>query len=410
MRQALYWVDLEPGGQVERVERIAPEVEWNNPINGTVAADGKVYVLEYGAGWYSGNSDAQLSRLVPSRELRSESPETIVPAPEVSASLSVEISPNRSFFAQTPTRYRVDLAGAEAEAAAGVAVSLHEAGSWDVLGSQRRAEGKSSDADWTEQGCVSCHAQTSLSTSIAPSQKDLALRYADAGPQTVERLVEKVRVGGAGSFGERAMPPHPGLDRATRLRLVRGLLGTGRARELQRGLPLDGDFALSVSGRPGSRMPRGAVDGRMFVLRAEFDGERVERVVRAPHFPAAAFSDSAGAERTAVAGFNGEGVVAHEEGAWLRYAGLDLRGFSEVSFWLSGAAEATGAILEAHFDAPDGPLLGEVSRLRFSDGGLTEVSLSIPASANADEGRDLFLVFRRGRAMSDYVLLSIDFH
>ncbi|MEE3331787.1 MAG: PQQ-dependent sugar dehydrogenase, partial [Myxococcota bacterium] len=414
MRQTLHWVDLGSGERIERIERIAPEIEWNNPINGTVAADGTVYVLEYGAGWYSGNSDAQLSRLVPSQELRSEAPAPNFGASELPASLSVEIGPNRSFFTRDPSHYRVDAAGEESGAVARVAVSLHELGSWNVLRSRRRSEGESSDAGWSEHGCVSCHAEASPSTSIAPSRRDLGLRYADADPQTVERLIEKIRIGGAGSFGERAMPPHPGLDRTTRLRLVQWLLGIGRARELRRDLPLEGDFVLPVSEGPSSRMPRGAADGRMFVLRAEFDGERVERVVRAPHFPAAAFSDSAGAERTAVAGFSGEGVVAHEEGAWLRYAGLDLRGFSEVSLWLSGGAEATGAILEVHFDAPDGPILGEVSTLRFSEGGLTEVSLSLTASANAkanaDAGRDLFLVFRRGRAMSDYVLLSIDFH
>jgi cytochrome c len=54
-------------------------------------------------------------------------------------------------------------------------------------------------------GCLACHAVDS--PLVGPSYKAIAQRY-EANEETLGKLVEKVRLGGAGAFGQIPMPPH----------------------------------------------------------------------------------------------------------------------------------------------------------------------------------------------------------
>ena len=54
-------------------------------------------------------------------------------------------------------------------------------------------------------GCTGCHSKDQKI--IGPAFKDVAAKY--KGQDAADKLVEKVRKGGAGSFGPVPMPPHP---------------------------------------------------------------------------------------------------------------------------------------------------------------------------------------------------------
>lgn len=56
-------VTLQPNGDFDRMEPFAPSVKTNSMIDLEVGPDGRLYMLEYGTGWFTQNPDAGLARL-----------------------------------------------------------------------------------------------------------------------------------------------------------------------------------------------------------------------------------------------------------------------------------------------------------------------------------------------------------
>ncbi len=54
-------VSVQNNGDYERMERFAPSIKFAAPVDMELGADGRLYVLEYGTGWFSKNADAGLS-------------------------------------------------------------------------------------------------------------------------------------------------------------------------------------------------------------------------------------------------------------------------------------------------------------------------------------------------------------
>lgn len=56
-------VTMRPNGDFDKMEPFMPNAKFFNPIDMEVGPDGKIYVLEYGTGWFSKNPDAGLYRI-----------------------------------------------------------------------------------------------------------------------------------------------------------------------------------------------------------------------------------------------------------------------------------------------------------------------------------------------------------
>ncbi len=56
-------VTLLPNGDFDKMEPFAPGIKLNSLIDMEVGPDGKLYLLEYGSGWYTKNADAGLARI-----------------------------------------------------------------------------------------------------------------------------------------------------------------------------------------------------------------------------------------------------------------------------------------------------------------------------------------------------------
>lgn len=56
-------VTMEPNGDFHKMEPFMESTKWRNAIDIEVGPDGKLYVLEYGSGWFAKNEDAGLSRI-----------------------------------------------------------------------------------------------------------------------------------------------------------------------------------------------------------------------------------------------------------------------------------------------------------------------------------------------------------
>ncbi|MFN7116956.1 MAG: ThuA domain-containing protein [Saprospiraceae bacterium] len=60
------WIKLvstRPNGDFDKMEPFMPNTKFINPIDMEVGPDGRIYVLEYGSGWFSKNPDAGLYRI-----------------------------------------------------------------------------------------------------------------------------------------------------------------------------------------------------------------------------------------------------------------------------------------------------------------------------------------------------------
>lgn len=75
-------------------------------------------------------------------------------------------------------------------------------------------------------GCNSCHEADAVR--IGPAFRDVAAMYPNASPETVERLVMKVRRGGAGIWGQTPMVSTPRLPDQDAERIVRWILALKR--------------------------------------------------------------------------------------------------------------------------------------------------------------------------------------
>ena len=63
MRGWIMSVTLDAEGNFKRMEKFMPSYKFSNPIDMTFAANGDLYMLEYGSGWFTANDDARLIRI-----------------------------------------------------------------------------------------------------------------------------------------------------------------------------------------------------------------------------------------------------------------------------------------------------------------------------------------------------------
>jgi cytochrome c len=63
MRGWLMAITMDKEGNYQSMERIMPSYKFSNPMDMEFAANGDLYMLEYGTGWFSANDDARLIRI-----------------------------------------------------------------------------------------------------------------------------------------------------------------------------------------------------------------------------------------------------------------------------------------------------------------------------------------------------------
>ncbi|HEY4965488.1 MAG TPA: PQQ-dependent sugar dehydrogenase [Puia sp.] len=162
-------VTLQPNGDFEQMEPFMPHTVLHNCIDMEAGPDGKLYLLEYGTGWFVKNPDAGLSRVDYSSAGFSAS--VLAIAADTSAS----------------------------------AHGLHAAGYnlTQVL------------------DCKSCHKEDGIS--IGPSFKRIAEKYAD-DQKAPANLSQKIVKGGSGVWGDVAMAAHPDLQQKDLNQIIQYIL------------------------------------------------------------------------------------------------------------------------------------------------------------------------------------------
>ncbi|MGN6394074.1 MAG: ThuA domain-containing protein [Mucilaginibacter sp.] len=243
-------ITLQPNGQFDKMEPFVPNLKFNSPIDMELGPDGRFYVLEYGSGWFQKNPDAGLARIDYNRGNRApdiakvtanktagavpltvilrvaaKDPEgdkmtytwdlgngvtkkTIVPrlvytyAKKGNYNVTVDVTDDHE--ATTKSKPLSILPGT---AAASVASNLNA-----------NAPGK---ALMLSLDCKTCH--KIAEKSIGPAFTDVAKKYPN-NKTSMDHLINKVKEGGNGVWGDVSMPAHPALKTAEAKQIISWIL------------------------------------------------------------------------------------------------------------------------------------------------------------------------------------------
>ncbi|MCU4677206.1 ThuA domain-containing protein [Catenovulum sp. 2E275] len=180
MRGWLKVVSLDEFDDVVKIENLASDIKLGGPLDLKIAADGRIWVLEYGAQWWPSKAEAQLSVIE---------------------------------FNQGELKKWVDDSAVKPEA-------LSEKTTSDLDHQARLliAQGKQITKD---TACIACH--TEYDASVGPAFAKVAAKY---GAQTDAKhyIATTIATGSSGKWGEHIMPAHNFLDEATRLKIAAYIL------------------------------------------------------------------------------------------------------------------------------------------------------------------------------------------
>jgi cytochrome c len=173
-------VTLQPNGDFEQMEPFIPRVKLHNCIDMEAGPDGRLYLLEYGTGWFQKNPDAGLSRID-----YSEIPVAMPAATQVADSS----------------------ASAHGKYAAGYALT-------QVM------------------DCKSCHKENDVS--IGPSFVRVAEKYA-GDKKAPAYLTQKIMTGGSGVWGDVSMSAHPDIAQKDLNQIIQYILSLNTKKQTKKG-------------------------------------------------------------------------------------------------------------------------------------------------------------------------------
>ncbi len=377
---------LDADGQPLAFQRFLPSLELHRPIDLELGPDGALYMIEWGTGFGGGNPDAALSRIAYVRGSR---------APVARAQASVTSGP------------------------APLAVSFTSDGTY-------HPEGLPLDYAWDLDGDGTTDATTPTASTTYTERGTFAARLTATDPngQTASAVVTVV-VGNSEPTVAVATPADGGFYTwGDSLRFEVSALdaedgsteaGTIDCAEVvvQPGIGHD-DHNHPLEQYPGCtggfRTPAGhgadaenvflVVEGRYTDGGAEGVGALTGRrqvVVRPKTVQAEHFARQSGVQvETTSDRTGGENVGYLDDGDWLAFEPIDLRGIDFVTYRVASAG--AGGRIEARVDAPDGPLVATATVTPTGDW-QTYKDVTVPV---ADPGgtHTLYLVFRNERSSS----------
>ncbi len=181
-------VTMLPNGDFDKMEPFMPNTKLASPIDMELGPDGKIYILEYGNGWFSKNADAALSRI--------DYNGGALASQRVVKPIAAKKSPADSIYKD------MDKANGE-------------------LGHKEGTGTPKGEALILDSDCKACHATDKKS--VGPSYREIAKQYKD-NKDALPLLSGKIVKGGSGVWGEVAMPAHPSLKEEEVNEMVKWIL------------------------------------------------------------------------------------------------------------------------------------------------------------------------------------------
>jgi glucose/arabinose dehydrogenase/type 1 glutamine amidotransferase/cytochrome c551/c552 len=480
MRGWMKSVELFEDGTFNKMVPFASDIELNNLIDMEVGPDGRVYLLEYGSGWFTANEDSGLSYIefnggnrapileglevdltsgqaplgikaglaaedLEGDEIRyvwligggdslvTESPmleytfeatgeyQLTAKAMDAEGMLSEGLT-ETIFVGNTRPEVRISLAGANESffipgAPIEYAVTVLDEGEEIALegdnyyisvayregmdessrnfGHQRATATISGKALTESMDCKSCHKLNEAS--IGPSYTDVSRKYQEGRRNTnIRYLMEKIKLGGSGVWGEVAMAAHPDIDSEESRQIATWILSLADERPRAASLPPSGSF-----------MPDPAQAANTLLLTATYTDTGGNGIKPLTGTAQMALTGNRISPREDMAkegmqsmSFGGmDLVLLNAAEGWLALEDYDLTGVQSLVLqagWQS--APAAGSDFELRLGSADGELVGSGSLDAPSGPGA-----AIPVSLSKElSGRQpLYLVYKRQEAEGD---------
>ncbi len=246
-----------------------------------------------------------------------------------------------------------------------------------------------------QAGCKACHAIAN--ESVGPDYTSVSKKYKGFAESRMY-LVDKIKNGGGGVWGERVMPGHPHLDEKQVAEMVNFILG------------------IADPDQGGKLPPTGAydlVDTQLeegyYLIRASYEDQGANGIgplsttkqltLRNSKVLAATADQLKDAARAN--GEHGSFVKYTADDSWIKFDNIDLSGIKSLNLELNPGN--TAGKLELRVGSPDGELIGTTetlnksSRPKNSEGGWFKVEMVLKSSQTMD---DIYLVFRAEQEVS----------
>lgn len=215
-----------------------------------------------------------------------------------------------------------------------------------------------------QSDCKVCHRLNTKS--VGPAFTAIAAKYKN-DPSAPERLVNKIRQGGVGVWGDVAMPGHPAMSVADAGNLVRYILHV--TEKTLSSLPMQGSYSIKLpegDNGKGSVLIRAAyTDKGNLVKGGKPVPAQTSEALLILHNPQLMASEAPviqGADVKAKGMGKGETVIPHAN-AYLGFRQLDLTGIKQLE--LDAAAQrregSSGGTIEVHLNSPTGPVIGDIT-------------------------------------------------
>ncbi|MDR6195285.1 PQQ-dependent sugar dehydrogenase [Siphonobacter sp. SORGH_AS_0500] len=213
----------------------------------------------------------------------------------------------------------------------------------------------------SQSDCKVCHQINSKS--VGPSFTDIATKYKGNGGVKAQ-LVQKIRNGGVGVWGEVAMPGHPAMSVADANLLVDYILNVTTKKFST--LPMQGKITPTIpegDNEKGSVLVRVAYTDRGNNLNAKAIPSQTSEqliVLRSPEMNASSADAVKGAELKARGMGKGINVIPYANSV-VTYKNIDLTGVKKMDLGITVQDREgnVGGTVEIHTDSPSGPLIGE---------------------------------------------------
>ncbi|MBB1286806.1 ThuA domain-containing protein [Flavisolibacter sp. BT320] len=465
-------VTMQPNGDFDKMEPFMESTKLNGLIDMEVGPDGKLYMLEYGSGWFSKNADAGLSRVdynggnrapmvanlsvnktsgalplkitatatasdpendpltyewhlgngvvkdtkTPKLEhtfttmgdypvyvvVKDNSDATAKSSPiqvyagNEAPQVTVTINGNRSFyFPGRNVAYSVAVQDKDDASAAAnlqnVFVSadyiegLDKAGA--SMGHQVMTASMAGRSLVESLDCKGCHKEADKS--IGPAYREVANKYKESA-DAVQHLVTKIIRGGAGVWGEVAMPGHPNLPESDARQIVSWILSLNEGAPKQKSLPPTETVPATLNKKP--------TENGVLVISASYTDKgsngskpltgQSSVVLNNNTLKASAARHLQG---YSLQNFNGmELLMIPKSDASFSLDSLDLTGIGAIELIVGGdKMPGFGYAFTLHLDGPGGPKLGESNltgktKATRANGNYYSAMVSIPINPVTD--------------------------
>lgn len=242
-------ITLQPNGDFDKMEPFLPSIKFNAPIDMEAGPDGRVYVLEYGNGWFSKNKDAGLARIDYNRGNRAPEIAKItasktygkLPLPVLFTVAAKDpendkmsytwnlgngvtrktLTPKLRYIYTKKGSYTVTVDVKDEQDATVKSKTLNILAGSAVPNLANINANSPGKALMLSLDCKTCH--KIAEKSIGPAFTDVAKKYPN-NKASIAHLTQKVTEGGSGVWGDVAMPAHPALKPAEAKQIISWIL------------------------------------------------------------------------------------------------------------------------------------------------------------------------------------------